>query len=236
MIVAISSVKNEAEIIAKTVSHLYGEGVDEVVVSVGPSSDLTFNQAVRAGALVQEQLGPFDQSAEMTRLATMVGDDATWIVPFDADEFWTGTDGRTIADILNELPPTTTRVYAPVYTHLDLATRAVTPKTWGKVAFRPHPDMHLGWGNHHVLNGDGDDIHGILAIRELQYRDYPHFLAKVTKARELFDSWAVPPEHGSHMRGLVLMDPEHLAEAYASHCNIDTIHDPIPYKGTIPWT
>lgn len=236
MIVAISSVKNEADIIGKTISHLLGEGIDQVLVSDGNSTDDTWKQAVQAGAEVQPQVGPFDQSAEMTSLANLVAETATWIIPFDADEFWYGSDGRTIAEVLNSLPPTTIRVHAPVYTQLDFETMVVAPKLWGKVAFRPAPDMHLSWGNHHVYNGEGDAEHGILAIRELQYRSYDHFLAKIQKSRDLFASYDFPAEHGSHMRHLTMLDPADLPDAYTAHVNAASEHNPIPYRGTIPWT
>lgn len=237
MIVAISSVKNEAEIIAKTISHLRGEGVDDVYVSVGASTDTTYDEVWSQTDMVFDQEGPFDQSAEMTRLAHMAAaDHADWIIPFDADEFWIGSDGRTIAEVLGELPPNVVRVHAPVYTHLDYSTMISAPKLWGKVAFRPHDPMHLSWGNHHVDNGPGDAEHGILAIRELQYRSYDHFLAKIQKSRELFASYDFPAEHGSHMRYLTMLDPSELPAAYASHVDAESEQNPIPYRGTVPWT
>lgn len=238
MIVAIASIKDEASIITNTVSHLLGEGVDKVILSIGPSTDDT-EAVVKALPDTVDYLaqdGPFDQAAEMTRLAYLAAEDgASWIIPFDADEFWYGDDGRPISTILGELAPEVIKVHAPVYIHLDYSTRVTVPKTWGKVAFRPADPMSLTWGNHTVTNGLGDAVHGILAIRELQYRDYAHFRAKVTKAADLFASWDVPPEHGSHMRALVNLDGEGLAAAYAAWCDVDTTVDLIPYKGG-QWT
>ena len=142
-----------------------------------------------------------------------------------------GDDGRPINQILEEVPPTITRVHAPVYPHTDWDTRYEYPKTWGKVAFRPNPDIQLHWGSHRVEHDRGDAIHGILAIRELQYRDFDHFLAKIAKAKALFESWDVPWEHGSHMRALVNLDPELRYAAYQEYLAPATVRDPIPYKG-----
>lgn len=235
MIVAIASIKNEAPIITHTVTHLLGNGIDRVLISVGESDDSTYDiaMALPDTVYVARQEGPFDQGVEMTRLAHEAANElgATWIAPFDADEFWCGQADETVASVIHAQPPTIIRIHAPVYTHVDRQTRYVAPKLWGKVAFRPHPEMSLTWGSHHVHNGPGEAIHGILTIRELQYQSYDHFLSKVAKAHALFDSWAVPMEYGSHMRELVTMDDQALHAAYTAHCAVDTIHDPIPYRG-----
>ncbi len=239
MIVAISSIKNEADIIHHTVTHLLGEGVDTVLLSVGESDDNTYEYAMSLpnSVHVARQEGPFDQGAEMTRLAQEAFQHlgATWIIPFDADEFWYGDDGRSVRDVIRSQPKEITRIHAPVYPHTTRDDRYVTPKTWGKVAFRPHPEMTIAWGNHTVFNGHGESIHGVLAIRELQYRDFAHFKAKMAKSRDLFDSWDVPMEHGSHMRQLLTLAPDDVYPAYQAYMDAPTTHDPIPYRGA-PWT
>lgn len=226
MIIAVSSILHEADIIGQTITHLFKEGIDEVVISVGEEDEETFQEALDSGAAVTWQTGPFDQGAEITKLARAWSEDATWILPFDADEYWIGSDGRSIEAILLDQPSNIGKVYAATYPHIDIDHKG-PQKPLSKVCFRPHPDMVVHWGNHLVSNVPGDEIHGILEVRELQYRSWEHFLAKVEKARALFASWDIPEEHGSHMRALTTLTTEQLQAEYQRLRNIPTTVDPI---------
>lgn len=230
MIIAVSSVKDEACIIERTVTHLLGSGVDEVIVSDGHSTDET--KDILAGVCtVIDQDGPFDQAAEITRLAQMaLGRNADWVIPFDADEFWCAPEGD-IAEVLNALPPQTDVVHAPVYQHFSMTRRAEAPKFWGKACFRPNPGISVVWGNHGVAGTHGVPEHGLLQVRELQYQSWEHFLAKVEKSRAYFASWDVPSVYGQHMRLLVDMNEDQLRAAWEEQLAIPTVEDPIPYRG-----
>ena len=227
MIVAVSSVLNEADIIAKTIVHLKAQGVDEVLISDGGSTDGTRDLLVKHADGYVLQDGPFDQGKEITHLAHLAREQgADWVIPFDADEFWIDPLGTTVAEVLYALPDTTSHVFAATYGHLDW-TRRLPQKPLSKVCFRPQPGMVVAWGNHHVNGITGDAIHGVLEIRELQYRDWDHFLAKVEKARALFASWAVPLEHGHHMRRLTEMTDQQLADEWANYQSQPSTHAPI---------
>lgn len=234
MIVAVSSAKGEADIIGGTIKHLHNQGIRHVIISTPPDDLTTREEIRRAGGTLQDQTGPFDQGAEITRLAhgaVAFHRDVDWIIPFDADEYWIDPLGGTVASVLNALPADCLKVHCAVFKHADWDHRYVTQNPMGKVAFRPTAEMVVAWGNHDVTLGQaGTEEHGLLEIRELQYRDYDHFLAKVHKARELFASWDVPPQHGYHMRVLADLPDEALPAAYLNvrDAGGDTIYDPIP--------
>lgn len=227
MIVAVSSVLNEVAVIAQTIAHLKAQGIDEVLISDGGSTDGTEALLIECADGYLEQQGPFDQGKEITRLATIAMEQgADWVIPFDADEFWIDPLGTSVAEVLHALPDTTSHVFAATYGHLDWSRR-LPQKPLSKVCFRPHPGMVVAWGNHHVFNIPGEAEHGVLEIREIQYRDWDHFLAKVQKARDLFASWDVPPEHGHHMRVLAGMTDSQLADEWRNYQSQPSIHAPI---------
>lgn len=233
-IIAVSSVLNEADIIGHTVSHLLGEGVDQCIISDGGSTDDTIWGLFPPSVCnILKQEGPFDQGAEITRLAGIAHDrDADWIIPFDADEFWIDPLGGTIRSILEALPPECLKVHCAVFKHYDWDQKFTAQNPMGKVAFRPTEQMVVAWGNHDVsLGREGTEEHGLLEIRELQYRDYDHFYAKVQKARALFASWDVPMQHGHHMRELAEMPDEALPAAFLNLRSGDKVLDPIDFRG-----
>jgi hypothetical protein len=229
MIVGICSAKEEPWI-DEPIRHLLAQGADRIIVSVPLADDATANVVHNAGGRVVSQLGPFKQDEEMTRLAHLaVSDlDATWIVPFDADEFWIDpTRAGIVADVLHAQLPHVTRIYAAMFTMLTVNQKCTDQKPFGKVAFRPHPDMKLYWGQHDIYLPDGIAEHGLLEVRELQYRDRAHWDAKIDKARRLFDTGAVPSEFGGHMRALVNASPEELDTLWRIYQDTPTVTDPI---------
>lgn len=235
MIIAVSSVLNEVDIISQTMSHLFGEGVDKIIISDGGSTDGTLKILSQTGRVwCHRQEGAFDQGAEITRLAYLARDaGADWIIPFDADEFWIDPLGTTIATVLNALPDDCLKVHSAVFKHADWDTKYTLQNPLGKCAFRPCDIMTVAWGNHDInLTRRGNEEHGLLEIRELQYRDYDHFVQKVQKARQLFASWEVPTVHGHHMRELAELPDDSLPSAFLHLRDGATIHDPVPYKGT----
>lgn len=235
MIIGISSVLDEIDILPSTVNHLLGEGVDKLIVSDGGSTDGTrewLQRQPRVSLSLQE--GIFDQGVELTRLAYLAAESgATWIVPFDADEFWIDPLGTDIATVLDNLPADCLKVHTAVFKHADWDHKYTAQNPLGKCAFRPADIMTVHWGNHDTtLSREGTEEHGLLEIRELQYRDYDHFLHKVEKARRLFASWDVPIEHGHHMRVLADTPDGALPAEYLHLRDGETIFDPIPIKGT----
>lgn len=219
-IVGISTVKDEPWL-GDVLDHMRVQGVDSFYISYD-------GEFPNVHAWLTECHTPFDQGAEMTRLASHAGSlGADWIIPFDADEYWIGTGG-TIRQVLEALPPTITHIYAAMYLHIDKTRRVVDQKPLGKVAMRPADDLIIHWGTHNC-NRQGEAAHGLLQVRELQYRDWDHYKAKVEKARQLHTQphMAGSP-HGVHMERLIHLSEEQLWERWQQHLAQPTIEDPIP--------
>jgi hypothetical protein len=161
---------------------------------------------------------------------------ADWIIPFDADEYWTGggVGSPTVRGMLEALPAHIDTVYAPMYLHLTPADRARDPKPLPKVAFRPREDMTVAWGQHDVTGGEYA-MANALWVREWQYESYEHFCQKIDKARQLHTQphMANSP-HGTHMQRLTTLTDMQLRAVWDQHLATPTVRDPIP--GSDLWT
>ena len=110
MIVAVSMVKNESEIITYTASHLLANGIDSIIIADNNSTDGTGDLVRRFAkhggydiTVIDEPMTAFDQSSVITKLYLMAIDKgARWVIPFDADELFIG-HGSRISDILLSL-------------------------------------------------------------------------------------------------------------------------------------
>lgn len=177
MIAAVTMVKNEEDVIGYTISHLFAEGVDLVIVADNGSTDGT--RKILEGIAKDHNLMILDdpevgyyQSAKMTHLANLAMDEgADWVIPFDADELWYSQHGR-----LSEVIPTcqVDLLEATVYDHrpdhtddLDnpnpftrMPYRLVDPLPLSKVAFKSNRDFIVAQGNHDVfeLNGLSEEL------------------------------------------------------------------------------
>jgi glycosyltransferase involved in cell wall biosynthesis len=106
-LVAISRVRNEADIIEPFVRH-HAVYFDKILILDDGSNDGTFDalRKLRAEALplvvVKESAIGYEQSRYMTRLMQMAAHQfgADWVVPLDADEFIEPERGKTVAEIL----------------------------------------------------------------------------------------------------------------------------------------
>ena len=99
-VAAIVSVKNEVELIARCVDHLFSIGVDEVLVEDYGSDDGTLELLGRYAA-DRLRIVPFDEAQDLdgtawgkhaAGLAQATG--ADWVLFLDADEFWLPVSGR----------------------------------------------------------------------------------------------------------------------------------------------
>lgn len=232
-VIAVTSVLNEAPIIGKTAQHLLNQGVAAVFVSDGGSTDGT--QAVLdgiPGVTRLYQAGPFDQAVEMSKLANLaVAEGADWVIPFDADEFFTEEGAHDIPGILAQVPAEVYKSYAPVWGHTDWDHRFAEPRQLPKVIVRAHENISLAWGQHDAQI-ESPRILGPLTVRELQYRDWPHFLEKIAKADALYRSYDFPVTYGTHLRRLVAMTDDELEVEWKMLQATETVLDPIPYRGS----
>jgi hypothetical protein len=99
MLIGISVVRNEADIIGTTICHHFNEGFDLLIVADNDSSDGTTILLERMASedrrlRISRVTGAFRQSDILTSLAQdAVRAGASWIVAFDADEFWHAPQG-----------------------------------------------------------------------------------------------------------------------------------------------
>lgn len=230
-IIGIASVKQEREILPYTVAHMFRQGVDELLITHPPGDDSLADVSVD-NVLAGYCAEPFDQAFEMTRLAHMAKARlADWIVPFDADEFWCAVDDVSLRDVLADATDYDA-YYAPMYLHVTPEERAQCPKPLPKVCFRPAETMEVAWGQH-TVSGTLNPCGGRLIVRELQYRSWDHFLAKIARARELHTQPHMEGSpHGWHMQQLLSLSEPELREEWWKHVNQPTVVDPIPGWGT----
>jgi hypothetical protein len=99
MIVGVSVVRNEADILALTIRHHLREGLDLALIADNDSDDGT-RVVLRRLAAHDRRIrwfrasGEFHQADMATELAQSARElGALWIVPFDADEFWHAPGG-----------------------------------------------------------------------------------------------------------------------------------------------
>lgn len=219
---AVSMVRDEADVLERSVTHLLCQGVDAVLVVDNGSTDetpevlaaLATDPRVHVGT---DRLVAYEQSVKMTHLADAAARaGATWIVPFDADELWSGTNGdlaETLrsarvpivgADLVNLFPGTDADAAA---WQLDPASQVDT-----KVAFRPFPGAVIEMGNHAVLR-PGPSAEG-LGIAHLPWRSFEQFSRKVRQGAAALAASDVPGSLGSHWRRLGALDDAGLRKAW----------------------
>lgn len=203
---AVTMVKDEADIIERTVRHLIAQGVDGILVADNGSTDKTV--AILEGLaselpvfIARDREPAYYQAVKMTLLsdwARQAG--AEWIVPFDADELWfapgdtlKGWLGRQESDVVsarlfNLFPSTVSGGWA-----LDRQ-----PHLQPKVAFRAHPEARLSTGNHSVerpgVHTDG------LSIVHIPWRSYNQFARKVRNGAKALALTDLAPDVGGHWR------------------------------------
>lgn len=215
--IAVTMARNEADIIGRTVAHLYSQGVDKVIVADNLSTDLTAQIAKDAGAWVTPDPDrAYYQGAKMTALAARFAKCDEWVVPFDADEFWWGVDK------LNDDTPYDI-VTAQPHVHVRDERRMFTTEPQPKVAFRWRKGAQIQMGNHWV-DCVGERIgFGVLEVCHHQYRSLEQVAHKVRQGVAAYDLTMFGEVHGSHWRELAALDDEVLAEWWATYINQATV-------------
>jgi hypothetical protein len=227
---AVSTVYHEADIIGATLQQLYDEGVANVYIAHGPSTDGTRDILAQFPCKVFDDPDPVHrQPLWMDRLVQQAGEDgAEWCLCVDADEFWYAPSGATIAEALVDIDPIVGKLYAKMWQHLDYELREHAPKSLHKVAVRPAGGVHIENGNHQAVT-IGGSLHGILEIREIQFRGFEHFCRKIAERCATLDP-ALPPGEGSHITQFRGWTPDQLAPIWQAHIDRATVADPIPIR------
>lgn len=157
---AVAMVKNEVDIIESTLRHLADQGIDELLVADNGSTDGTLEllrelsrQLPLHVALDSEPR--YFQGPKMTALAQAARRaGASWVVPFDADEFWFAAS-TTVGEYLRRCDAGVVQARMfNVYPQADCTKWRLDPQPMDppKVAFRAHRLARLSIGNHWVLH------------------------------------------------------------------------------------
>lgn len=242
-VIAVTMVRDEADIIETTVRHLVAEGVRHVVVADNLSTDDTpkiLRRLVDEGlplTVVADDDPAYEQDVKMTRLAHQAARmGATWVLPFDADEIWYSPMG-TIAEALGQLPVEVDVVAAHGFDHIACGHhmgmspyRRRTPQSLPKVAFRARLDRHLSMGNHSVTPCH-QAVTGPLAYRHFQYRSLDQMIRKVRQGSEAYTHTDHPEHVGGHWKALAAKTNDEICDEWETlRSETGLVYDPAPLR------
>lgn len=251
----VAMVRNEMDVIEHVLRHMAGE-VDALIVLDNGSTDgtrdvlATLARELPLTVLDDPETG-YWQSRRMSHLAELAGQaGAEWVVPFDADEVWYGSDAP-VRTILAGLPAHVAQ--AALFNHFPTLIDEDTPVpfqsiTWHqpapaplpKVAFRYQPGALVHQGNHGVTLPVEGATQLALEVRHFPYRTVEQFVAKAVQGAAAYAATDLPQTAGAHWRAYGRIHdaggPEALAEVFREHfwfrspTDSGLVHDPAPYR------
>lgn len=217
MVIGISMVKDEADILDPVIRHMQTQ-VDHLIVADNGSTDGSREILEAAGVDIVDDRDPaYYQSRKMTALAVRAIDrGADWIVPFDADEVWVAADGR-LGDTLQGLPPEAHIAEAALFDHVATGidpdgANPIETTPWRraaqaplrKVAIRALRGATIHQGNHSA-GFDGVPhpltVTGQIEIRHFPYRSAEQFIKKARNGSAAYAATNLPEDAGGHWRG-----------------------------------
>lgn len=230
-IAVVTTVLDEADIIGDTLTHLYNEGIANVYVVDGMSTDGTRDILAQFPVkMYDDDCGYHRQPYWTTRLAQQAYEDgADWVLCTDSDEFWYARGGATIAETLAALPDDVGALGAQMWQHLDYDYREPNPKPLMKVAFRAANGVRVANGNHDAFGWQGKADLDVLALREVQYRGFDHFCHKIEQRCATLDP-SLPPGEGTHHTQYRGWSKERLLPVWEAMVARATVYDPIPVR------
>jgi glycosyltransferase involved in cell wall biosynthesis len=247
MVVGISMVKDEADVIEATIEHMR-EQCDGLLIADNDSTDGTGQiLAGLVGNLIwlrQDHERAYYQSEKMSHLADFARRKlgATWVVPFDADERWLANDGR-VADLLMDLPPEAMTCEATVFDHVatgdpEMPWRRREALPLRKVACRAVEGLVIHQGNHGATFPNVRTplaVTGRLEVRHSPYRSPEQFIRKVRNGAAAYAATTLPEEVGRHWREYGRLTDEQLREVFDTWFSStdpendpDLVFDPCP--------
>lgn len=244
MLVAITMVKDEADIIGYTIEHLLAQGVDKIICYDNMSTDETPRILDRYHPKVQvfaDREYGYYQADKISRLArNAYYDSADWVLPFDADELIYPTDQNlTLATFFATRPYETGIINITGYDYLprpdmpdqpnpylQFEWRRENSQTYPKVAFRAHQKAEVHMGNHGVSHIPGE-THGGLTLAHIQYRSYDQMCRKLRNGKAVYDATDLDGGQGTHWRTGGGQTDQQMADQWAALTVEPAIHDPI---------
>ncbi len=217
-IVGVTMVKDEADVIEFTIRNLFRQGVDKVLVNDNMSSDATPDILAELASefdievSLDTEVGYY-QSDKMTALARRAFDEhgATTVIPFDADEYWTGI-GQPLSEALNNSPYHVTSI--PLYNYFGVDGDGDDPNPFVrithrdkskaplyKVAVRDMPKLVIHQGNHSAAGRGSQGKIQTAMIGHFPWRSYEQFERKVVNGAAAYRATNLPEEQGIHWRG-----------------------------------
>jgi hypothetical protein len=255
MVVGICRCKDESDIIESTVRHMLDE-CDAVIVEDNASTDDTLDilaaiDSLRLIVRHDDEIGYY-QSAAMSRLAAFAAaGGASWVVPFDADEYWYSPHGR-IADVLDEQPAAvaTAKLYDHIPTGLDgtdedpvkrIGWRRREPAPLPKVACRPVLCVTIEQGNHAASYPAASSVDDLLVVRHYALRSPEQMIRKARNGGKAYAATSLPEHVGAHWRQWNELTDEQLADVFREFywsadpaADPSLIFDPAPMACPLP--
>jgi glycosyltransferase involved in cell wall biosynthesis len=234
-------VRNEADIIEESIRHLFRQGIDGVLVADNGSTDGTGEKLRSLSTelnvhVASDGIAAHWQSAKMTRLSKWaIAEGAEWVVPFDADEFWFGPPGMTLAEYLASVQHDVVQAawyqFRPVAEKIEpqflgrFPYRDELPDDLCKVAFRRNALAVLGNGNHRVMH-PGPVTDG-LRIAHYRYRSLDQMRAKVRGGAAALSLTDYPVHLGGHWREAAALSDDELELMWSRDQSLDgAVFDP----------
>jgi hypothetical protein len=150
-VVGLYVVRNEEDLLEVNLRYHFSTAIDAAIVIDNGSDDRSLDVLLRLSRefpiLVASEPGPYRQSEKMTRMArwaTRQG--ADWVLPIDADEFWTGAESP-LREVLSQMPSSVSAIKVDVVNFVQrrdvlvpdaasLLTMTMTPIRHSNVASR----------------------------------------------------------------------------------------------------
>jgi glycosyltransferase involved in cell wall biosynthesis len=224
VVVAVTMVKDEADIIEYTVEHMAAQ-VDRVLVCDNGSTDGTAGIIAALAAAPRSRVSMFSdrqlaylQGQKITRLAMSARQafDAEWIVPFDADEVFVGP--KPLVELLADerADVLTCQWVDHVTTGVDpgedpnpltrMGWRRPNPSHLPKIICRWRPGITIAQGNHSVryTGGHRTAVSRRIVVHHFPYRSPDQMRRKIANGVAAYQAAgsALPRGAGAHWKQL----------------------------------
>lgn len=232
----IAMVKNEADIIELAVKHLLDQGVDRLLIVDNGSTDKTLDILHGLAQSYPISVGTdaepaYYQSEKMTWLADRAKEHgATWIIPFDADEFWFGTRLGLAQELAQAKAPI---LEAPIYNQFPQPGGGwkldPVPHREAKICFKPNRPYVISMGNHSLV-GPGKISKNKTAILHRPWRSFDQFERKIRQGAASLNLTDLPEELGYHWRTLGFASSDELQGVWSRLITGKKVEEDIAWK------